>query len=387
LSQNEQAVLSGLDECKIALSETGEKKNIYKINSLPNVSDFFHSESTLLCYRNLLRLLQYVLVRCAHGDRCDKGILCYLRFVGLENAFVQHGIGPMDYVAHRCKTFPYAWIVKRVPLSSERYSAPMITATKKVGTKKYVTTNDTHLLTRLPKVSGFCAKMDILDEIKRQCDLIFRILEKFALNQCAKLEQLRIKFGVNDETVGHLMAYLLELHPQIPKTADCSDILQAHAFNRLLLTEALSNEICFMASEKNKQDVEPKLSVQLQDLTFNDSPQTNKRLVVLLDSESNSSMSKDACEVADEFGIQVEWRRISMCYAFELLLEIISEYDQEGMATIFVAYDEGKHALAKGVASRTAAPVISVLNSEGEFPGVYRLKNDLSGSNYYHLRV
>lgn len=55
----------------------------------------------------------------------------------------------------------------------------------------------------------------------------------------------------------------------------------------------------------------------------------NRRLLILNDSDSSSDWAKGAVEFAKEFGIGIEIREISMCYAYEKFIETVDENDRK----------------------------------------------------------
>ncbi|VDM37560.1 unnamed protein product, partial [Toxocara canis] len=291
----------------------------------------------------------------ANDTTCN--VFEYLTALGLKTHFVERG-AENEFVALSCQMVPLEWVARRVATGSflkrnpgvkegYRFNPPKIEVFYKDDANDDPQWSEEQILERFFEFNGLKIGRREVNLMKRQTDLIFRVLEKaWATEGCALID-LKVEFGVtkNGELV---LADVIDNDSWRVWPAGDRRLQLDKQFYRDL------KQVDDAALLKLKENYE-----KVAHITKNFVKPTRGRVVVLMGSASDMEYASKICDGCKNLGI-IAIKRVSSAHkTTNDVLDIIAEYEGDGVPTVFVAVAGRSNGLGLVIAGNSPLPVIN----------------------------
>ncbi|KAM9086002.1 capping protein-inhibiting regulator of actin dynamics isoform 6-T6 [Megaptera novaeangliae] len=297
--------------------------------------------------------------KAAISNKITSCIFQLLQEAGIKTAFTRK-CGETAFIAPKCEMIPIEWVCRRIATGSFLKRNPGV----KEGYKFYPpkvemffkddANNDPQWSEEQLIAANFCfaglvigqSEVDIMSHATQA---IFEILEKSWLPQNCTLVDMKIEFGVDVTTKEIVLADVIDNDSwRLWPSGDRSQQKDKQSYRDL---KEVTPEGLQMV-KKNFEWVAERVELLLK-------PESQCRVVVLMGSTSDLSHCEKIKKTCGNFGIPCELRVTSAHKGPDETLRIKTEYEGDGIPTVFVAVAGRSNGLGPVMSGNTAYPVIS----------------------------
>uniref|UniRef100_A0A0M3HVK1 AIRC domain-containing protein n=1 Tax=Ascaris lumbricoides TaxID=6252 RepID=A0A0M3HVK1_ASCLU len=291
----------------------------------------------------------------ANDTTCN--VFEYLNALGLKTHYVERG-AENEFVALSCKMIPLEWVARRIATGSflkrnpgvkegYRFNPPKLEVFFKDDANNDPQWSEEQILEHRFEFNGLKIGKREINSMKRQTDVIFRVLEKAWNAEGCTLIDLKVEFGVtkNGELV---LADVIDNDSWRVWPAGDRRLQLDKQFYRDL------KQVDDAALSKLKENYQT-----VAHITKNFIKPTCGRVVVLMGSTNDMEYASRICDGCKTLGIAAIKRVSSAHKTTENVLEIIAEYEGDSIPTVFVATAGRSNGLGLVIAGNSALPVIN----------------------------
>ncbi|XP_060577738.1 multifunctional protein ADE2-like [Ruditapes philippinarum] len=281
-----------------------------------------------------------------------------LNNAGIKTHFIKRQ-GKTTMVTHRCDMIPIEWVTRRLATGSFLKRNPGVTE----GYRFYPPKLETFLkddknhdpqwsyeqcieakLTAGPRIIGQYE----IDIISRTTVTVFEILEKAWASLGCSLIDMKVEFGINHETGEILLADVIDNDSwRLWPAGDRRLMKDVQVYREL--KEVTAKDLDMV--KRNFEWVADKVS-QL-------SPSSHVRAVVFMGSPVYMAHCEKIRSTCETFGVPCELRVSSADKGCHELLNILAQYEGEGIPTVFIAVAGSSNGLGPVLSGNAIWPVIN----------------------------
>ncbi|KAK0419106.1 hypothetical protein QR680_013956 [Steinernema hermaphroditum] len=351
----DQAILSAVsNEKNLKQIAEGKTKLIFAVEG----------QSDVVLVRSKNRLTAFNAVRSneiegkgaiANATTCN--IFNYLQTLGIKSHFVG-AVNECDFVAAKCEMVPIEWVARRVATGSflkrnpgvkegYTFSSPKIETFFKDDANDDPQWSDEQIISAKFSYNGCTIGVREVQMMKKQTDVIFRLLEKAWHEQDCALIDMKIEFGVTPSGDIVLADVIDNDSWRVWPRGDKRLQLDKQFYRDLdkVTDEALTQ---LKGNYQKVADITKK---------FTTDPKT--RVVIIMGSASDMSFADKIAAQAKKLGLIAVKRVCSAHKTTDDALRIVPEYESDYFPTVFVAIAGRSNGLGPVVASNTTLPVIN----------------------------
>lgn len=281
-----------------------------------------------------------------------------LNSAGIKTHYIRQ-YGEKAFIAKNCAMVPIEWVTRRIATGSflRRYTGV------KEGYRFYPVKGETffkddanhdpqwteeQLIDAQLKVGNITIGRDEVDIMVRTSVVVFEILEKAWSSLGCALVDMKVEYGVDVTTGEILLADVIDSD---------SWRLWPSGDKRLMKDKQVYRDMKEVTAE-GLQQVKKNfewIAEKLKDFT----PAPKARVVVVMGSTSDLSHCEKIRDACNKLGIPCHLRVSSAHKGTQETLNIIAEYESDGVQTVFVAVAGLSNGLGPVMSGNTAYPVIN----------------------------
>ncbi|XP_074722361.1 bifunctional phosphoribosylaminoimidazole carboxylase/phosphoribosylaminoimidazole succinocarboxamide synthetase isoform X2 [Strix uralensis] len=282
-----------------------------------------------------------------------------LQEAGIKTAFVRKQ-SDTAFIAAHCEMIPIEWVCRRIATGSflkrnpgvkegYKFYPPKIEMFYKDDANNDPQWSEEQLIEAKFCFAGLTIGQTEVDIMARSTQAIFEILEKSWQPQNCTLVDLKIEFGVNILTKEIVLADVIDNDSwRLWPSGDRSQQKDKQSYRDL---KEVTPEALQMV-KRNFEWVAERVELLLK-------TKSQGRVVVLMGSPSDLSHCEKIKKACATFGIPCELRVTSAHKGPDETLRIKSEYEGDGIPTVFVAVAGRSNGLGPVMSGNTAYPVVN----------------------------
>jgi len=282
----------------------------------------------------------------------------YLNSAGIKTHFV-NGHKPNSFIARNCKMVPIEWVTRRIATGSflkrhvgvpegYRFAPPKQETFFKDDANHDPQWSEEQLLSAKLQVGGLLIGKREVDIMSKTTVCVFEILEKVWASLNCTLIDMKVEFGVDIETGEILLADIIDSDSwRLWPSGDKRLMKDKQVYRNL--QEVTKEDL--LTVKENFSWVANKLNEIFIPITG--------RIVVLMGASSDLPIGKQIQKLSQEFGLPCELRVTSAHKGPSETLQIVANYESDGIPTVFVAIAGRSNGLGPVTAGRTSFPVIN----------------------------
>ncbi|XP_060773484.1 multifunctional protein ADE2 isoform X2 [Neoarius graeffei] len=297
--------------------------------------------------------------KAAISNKTTSCIFKLLQEAGIKTAFVkQHS--ETAFIASHCEMIPIEWVCRRIATGSflkrnpgvkegYRFSPLKMEMFFKDDANNDPQWSEEQLLTAGFELAGVTIGRCEVDIMSKSTVAIFEVLEKAWATQNCTLVDMKIEFGVNVTTKEVVLADVIDNDSwRLWPAGDRSQQKDKQVYRDL---KEVTPEAMQMV-KRNFEWVAERVQLLLE-------PQASGRVVVLMGSTSDMAHCERIRKACDSYRIPCYLRVTSAHKGPDETLRIKSEYEGDGVPTIFVAVAGRSNGLGPVMSGNTVYPVIN----------------------------
>ncbi|KAF4070927.1 hypothetical protein AMELA_G00279180 [Ameiurus melas] len=297
--------------------------------------------------------------KAAISNKTTSCVFKLLQEAGIKTAFVkQHS--ETAFIASHCEMIPIEWVCRRIATGSflkrnpgvkegHRFSPLKMEMFFKDDANNDPQWSEEQLLAAGFELAGVTITRCEVDIMSKSTVAIFEVLEKAWATQNCTLVDMKIEFGVNVTTKEVVLADVIDNDSwRLWPAGDRSQQKDKQVYRDL---KEVTPEAMQMV-KKNFEWVAERVQLLLK-------PQASGRVVVLMGSTSDMAHSERIRKACGSYGIPCHLRVTSAHKGPDETLRIKSEYEGDGVPTIFVAVAGRSNGLGPVMSGNTVYPVIN----------------------------
>lgn len=282
----------------------------------------------------------------------------FLNAVGIKTHFVQK-LDDISFIAQYCEMVPIEWVTRRIATGSFLKRNPGVPEGYRFCPLKLETFfkddanhdpqwSTEQLISAKLKVGGITIGSDEVDIMLKTTATIFEILEKSWATLNCSLIDMKVEYGVIPSTGEIVLADVVDSD---------SWRLWPSGDKRLMVDKQVYRNF----REVTAQDLDTVkrnfawVAEQLDKLL----PKPTSQVVILMGSPSDSEHTEKIAKTCQKLGLPYELRVTSAHKGTEETLNIISQYEGEGIPTVFIAVAGRSNGLGPVVSGNATFPVIN----------------------------
>ncbi|XP_066089482.1 bifunctional phosphoribosylaminoimidazole carboxylase/phosphoribosylaminoimidazole succinocarboxamide synthetase [Saccopteryx bilineata] len=297
--------------------------------------------------------------KAAISNKITSCIFQLLKEAGIKTAFTRK-CGETAFIAPKCEMIPIEWVCRRIATGSflkrnpgvkegYKFYPPKVELFFKDDANNDPQWSEEQLIAAKFCFAGLVIGQTEVDIMSHATQAVFEILEKSWLPQDCTLVDMKIEFGVDVTTKEIVLADVIDNDSwRLWPSGDRSQQKDKQSYRDL-------NEVTpegLQMVKKNFEWVAERVELLLK-------PESQCRVVVLMGSTSDLSHCEKVKKACGNFGIPCELRVTSAHKGPDETLRIKSEYEGDGIPTVFVAVAGRSNGLGPVMSGNTAYPVIS----------------------------
>ncbi|XP_023244282.1 multifunctional protein ADE2-like [Centruroides sculpturatus] len=282
----------------------------------------------------------------------------FLNAVGVKTHFVRR-LNDTSFVARYCEMVPIEWVTRRIATGSflkrnvgvpegYRFCPPKLETFFKDDANHDPQWSTEQLISAGLRVGGVVLGPDEVDIMLKTTATVFEVLEKAWSSLNCSLVDMKVEYGVIPSTGEIVLADVIDSD---------SWRLWPSGDKRLMVDKQVY---------RNLQEVTPKdldqvkknftwVAEQLDKLT----PKPTSQVVILMGSPSDAEHCEKIGKHCQKLGIPYELRVTSAHKGTDETLNILSQYEGEGIPTVFVAVAGRSNGLGPVTSGNATFPVIN----------------------------
>ncbi|XP_026800243.2 multifunctional protein ADE2 [Pangasianodon hypophthalmus] len=297
--------------------------------------------------------------KAAISNKTTSCVFKLLQEAGIKTAFVkQHS--ETAFIASHCEMIPIEWVCRRIATGSflkrnpgvkegYRFSPLKMEMFFKDDANNDPQWSEEQLLAAGFELAGVKIGRCEVDIMSKSTVAIFEVLEKAWATQNCTLVDMKIEFGVNVTTKEVVLADVIDNDSwRLWPAGDRSQQKDKQVYRDL---KEVTPEAMQMV-KRNFEWVAERVQLLLE-------PQVSGRVVVLMGSTSDMAHCERIRKACDSYGISCHLRVTSAHKGPDETLRIKSEYEGDGVPTIFVAVAGRSNGLGPVMSGNTVYPVIN----------------------------
>ncbi|KAM9435376.1 bifunctional phosphoribosylaminoimidazole carboxylase/phosphoribosylaminoimidazole succinocarboxamide synthetase isoform 1-T1 [Clarias gariepinus] len=297
--------------------------------------------------------------KAAIANKTTSCVFKLLQEAGIKTAFVkQHS--ETAFIASRCEMIPIEWVCRRVATGSFLKRNPGVKEGYRFAPLKMEmffkddANNDPQwseeqLLAAAFELAGLKIGRCEVDIMSKSTVAIFEILEKAWATQNCTLVDMKIEFGVNATTKEVVLADVIDNDSwRLWPAGDRSQQKDKQVYRDL---KEVTPEAMQMV-KRNFEWVAERVELLLE-------PQASGRVVVMMGSTSDMAHCERIRKACGSYGILCHLRVTSAHKGPDETFRIKSEYEGDGIPTVFVAVAGRSNGLGPVMSGNTVYPVIN----------------------------
>ncbi|XP_058234510.1 multifunctional protein ADE2 [Hemibagrus wyckioides] len=297
--------------------------------------------------------------KAAISNKTTSCIFKLLQEAGVKTAFVKQQ-SETAFIASHCEMIPIEWVCRRIATGSflkrnpgvkegYRFSPLKMEMFYKDDANNDPQWSEEQLLAAGFDLGGVKIGRCEVDIMSKSTVAIFEILEKAWATQNCTLVDMKIEFGVDVTTKEVVLADVIDNDSwRLWPAGDRSQQKDKQVYRDL---KEVTPEAMQMV-KRNFEWVAERVQLLLE-------PQTSGRVVVLMGSTSDMAHSERIRKACGSYGINCDVRVTSAHKGPDETLRIKSEYEGDGVPTIFVAVAGRSNGLGPVMSGNTVYPVIN----------------------------
>ncbi|KAM8800978.1 bifunctional phosphoribosylaminoimidazole carboxylase/phosphoribosylaminoimidazole succinocarboxamide synthetase [Rhynchonycteris naso] len=297
--------------------------------------------------------------KAAISNKITSCIFQLLKEAGIKTAFTRK-CGETAFIAPKCEMIPIEWVCRRIATGSflkrnpgvkegYKFYPPKVELFFKDDANNDPQWSEEQLIAAKFCFAGLVIGQTEVDIMSHATQAVFEILEKSWLPQDCTLVDMKIEFGVDVTTKEIVLADVIDNDSwRLWPSGDRSQQKDKQSYRDL---KEVTPEGLQMV-KKNFEWVAERVELLLK-------PESQCRVVVLMGSTSDLSHCEKIKKACGNFGIPCELRVTSAHKGPDETLRIKSEYEGDGIPTVFVAVAGRSNGLGPVMSGNTAYPVIS----------------------------
>jgi len=281
-----------------------------------------------------------------------------LNAAGIKTHYVRQ-YGEKSFVAKHCDMIPIEWVTRRIATGSFLRRHPGV----KEGYRFYPIKRETffkddanhdpqwseeQLIDAQLKAGNMTIGPDEVDIMSRTSVCVFEILEKAWASQGCALVDMKVEFGVDVQTGELILADVVDSD---------SWRLWPSGDKRLMKDKQVYRDMQNVTTEGLEQV--KKNFAWILDRIKEFTPAPKARVVVVMGSTSDSPHCEKIRDACNKLGIPCYLRVSSAHKGTDETLNIIAEYEADGIPTVFVAVAGLSNGLGPVMSGNTVYPVIN----------------------------
>ncbi|XP_060607078.1 multifunctional protein ADE2-like [Ruditapes philippinarum] len=281
-----------------------------------------------------------------------------LNSAGIKTHFIKRQ-GKTTMVTHQCDMIPIEWVTRRVATGSFLKRNPGVKEGYRFSPPKQETffkDDENHdpqwsyeqcieaKLTAGTRLIGQCE----IDIMSRTTVTVFEVLEKAWASLDCSLIDMKIEFGVSPETGEILLADVID--------SDSWRLWPA-GDRRLMKDKQVYRELKVVTAEA--LDTVKRNFEWVADRVSQLSPKPHARAVVFMGSPTDMAHCEKIRSACKTFGVPCELRVSSAHKASQETLNILAQYEGEGIPTVFIAVAGRSNGLGPVLSGNATWPVIN----------------------------
>ncbi|KAI5623562.1 multifunctional protein ADE2, partial [Silurus asotus] len=309
--------------------------------------------------------------KAAISNKTTSCVFKLLQEAGIKTAFVkQHS--ETAFIASHCEMIPIEWVCRRIATGSflkrnpgvkegYRFSPLKMEMFFKDDANNDPQWSEEQLIAAKLELAGLSIGRCEVDIMSKSTVAIFEVLEKAWATQNCTLVDMKIEFGVNVTTKEVTLADVIDndswrLWPAGDRSQQKDKQAKTYGVSRSSLQvyrdlKEVTPEAMQMV-KKNFEWVAERVQLLLE-------PQASGRVVVLMGSTSDMAHCERIRKACSAYGIACHLRVTSAHKGPDETLRIKSEYEGDGVPTIFVAVAGRSNGLGPVMSGNTVFPVIN----------------------------
>lgn len=342
------------DQSKLKLLAQGKTKEIHSIEGFPEVV-LVRSKDQLTAFNAARK--DDLKGKGAIANRTTTNVFTYLQNLGMKTHFVCE-VSDNEFVAYNCAMIPIEWVVRRVATGSflkrnpgvqqgYRFNVPKIETFFKDDANDDPQWSDDQIISAKFHFNGVQIAEPEIALMKRQTKIIFQTLEKgWELSQCALID-MKVEFGVTP--AGEIVL---------------ADVIDNDSWRvwpkgdkRLQLDKQFYRDMKEVTQEALQQLIANYEKVAQLTAEFSGEPRT--RALIIMGSASDGAFCEKIASRVKSFGISPVVRVSSAHKATPDTLNIVGEYEGDGVPTVVIAVAGRSNGLGPVIAGNSYLPVIN----------------------------
>ncbi|XP_046691861.1 multifunctional protein ADE2 [Silurus meridionalis] len=297
--------------------------------------------------------------KAAISNKTTSCVFKLLQEAGIKTAFMkQHS--ETAFIASHCEMIPIEWVCRRIATGSflkrnpgvkegYRFSPLKMEMFFKDDANNDPQWSEEQLIAAKLELAGLSIGRCEVDIMSKSTVAIFEVLEKAWATQNCTLVDMKIEFGVNVTTKEVTLADVIDNDSwRLWPAGDRSQQKDKQVYRDL---KEVTPEAMQMV-KKNFEWVAERVQLLLE-------PQASGRVVVLMGSTSDMAHCERIRKACSAYGIACHLRVTSAHKGPDETLRIKSEYEGDGVPTIFVAVAGRSNGLGPVMSGNTVFPVIN----------------------------
>lgn len=281
-----------------------------------------------------------------------------LNNAGIKTHFVKRH-SDTSFIARRCEMIPIEWVTRRIATGSflkrnpgvregYRFCPPKLETFFKDDANHDPQWSREQLIEAKLNVGGVTIGTDEYEILAKSTVTIFEILEKSWASVDCTLVDMKIEFGVQTDTGELVLADVID--------SDSWRLWPA-GDRRLMKDKQVYRELKDVTPEA-LETVKRNFAWVAERVALL-SPKPHARVVVIMGSPTDTGHCEKICAACRQYGVPCEMRVCSAHKATDEALNILAEYEGEGIPTVFVAVAGRSNGLGPVLSGNSAWPVIN----------------------------
>lgn len=332
----------------------GKTKQIYLVKSHANVV-LVRSKNQLTAFNAVRK--DELEGKGAIANKTTTHVFQYLQNLGLQTSFIR-GISETEFLAKRCEMVPIEWVARRVATGSFlkrnpgvkegfRFADPKIETFFKDDANDDPQWSDEQMLSAEFTFNGLKIGKPEIALMRKMTSIIFKLLEKgWAQNDCSLID-MKVEYGVTMD--GELVL---------------SDVIDNDSWRvwpagdrRLQLDKQFYRDMPEVTQDALKQLI--KNYEKVMNLTDKFSAEPKSRVLIIMGSGSDVKHCEKIADCCRKFGLIPVLRVNSAHKATRDTLDVVAEFESDGIPTAVVAVAGRSNGLGPVIAGNSTLPVIN----------------------------